>query len=173
MNPPILVDHSDKIDGLLEIKLDKFEDIRGVNFEGYNKSIYNKLDKFPVKEFLIDSFSISKKNSLRGFHGDKFNWKMIQCLYGEIQFFAIDYRETSKTYLNVIEFSLNGKNPNQILLPPSVVNAHLCISGECLFAYKLSNNYAKPEDQLHIKWNDPRFNLNWKTQNAVLSNRDK
>jgi dTDP-4-dehydrorhamnose 3,5-epimerase len=98
---------------------------------------------------------------------------MIQCLYGEIQFFALDYRPESKTYQNVIELNLNKDNFNQVLLPPGVINAHLCLSEECLFAYKLSHSYAKPEEQIHIKWNDTRFNLNWKTNNPVLSNRDK
>jgi dTDP-4-dehydrorhamnose 3,5-epimerase len=170
MNPPNFIEHNLKIDGLLEIKLDKHQDERGVNFEGYNYDVYKK---YNVPNFLVDSFSISKKHSLRGFHGDKINWKMIHCLIGEIQFYAIDTRENSKTFNNIIEFTLNEENFSQILLPPGVVNAHLCLSDECLFAYKLSHNYAKPEEQIHIKWNNKRFNLNWRTTNPVLSNRDR
>ena len=49
--------------------------------------------------FNRDKFSISKKNVLRGFHGDKKTWKLITCLRGEILCVVVDYRSNSKNYL--------------------------------------------------------------------------
>lgn len=154
-----------EIEGLYTYHPDKFEDHRGLNFEIHQHNDY------PI--FELDSCSMSKKDVLRGFHGDQVNWKLIQCLHGKIQFFAIDMREESKTYLNFKEFILDSKEPVQVLVPARVVNAHLCLSDECTFFYKWSKGYVPIGQQIHVKWNDPRFNLNWKTQKPILSDRDK
>jgi dTDP-4-dehydrorhamnose 3,5-epimerase-like enzyme len=177
MNNPTFIDHSDSngIMGLVEVKLDKFEDHRGYNFEGYNKELYKACDFWPTLEFPVDSFSVSFHGTVRGFHGDEFNYKLIQCLIGEIQFFVIDLNPESATYKNVLEWTLKDRSPTQILIPPKCVNAHACLSGNCMFTYKLSQNYVNQQGQIHMHWSAPEFKdkVNWRVKNPVLSERDK
>lgn len=176
MNNPKFINLSSIIDGLYLIDLDKYEDLRGANCETFNTAHFNKAkveDERISDAFLVDSISYSKKDSLRGFHGDEINSKLIQCLYGEIQFCVIDVRPESKTFRHVFEIILNYKEPKQVLIPKGCVNAHLCLSEQCIFYYKLSFNYAKPEEQIHIKWNDPLYKIEWKTSQPILSERDR
>jgi dTDP-4-dehydrorhamnose 3,5-epimerase len=175
MNPK-LVYKSNIIQNLVIIQPNIFYDNRGENFEGYNNKLYKILFKeanLKNINFKIDSFSISNKNVLRGFHGDKNNWKLIDIIYGEVNFVVIDTRKTSITYKNIEYIILNNINKYQVLVPAGCVNAHYVLSNKCIFHYKLSKNYVKQKDQIHIKWNDPVFNVNWNlTTIPILSNRD-
>lgn len=171
MEKPKCINHNKEILGLMEFKLDSFRDHRGQNFEIFNVED-SEIMELP---FRLDSCSVSKKNVLRGFHGDFCNWKLIQCLFGRIQFFVIDMREGSETFMNVKEFILDAKEPTQILVPSRVVNAHLCLSDECVFYYKWTDGYVPVSKQIHVKWNDSRFRdkIKWQTDTPILSDRDK
>jgi dTDP-4-dehydrorhamnose 3,5-epimerase len=166
MNPPKFTYHPE-ISGLKSYELDYHSDDRGLNFEILNDAANSG--------FSLDSCSMSKKGVLRGFHGDFLNYKLIQCLAGEIQFIVIDVNKASDTYLNVKEFILNAEKPTQILVPPQVVNAHLCLSEKCTFFYKWTYGYVPINNQIHVKWNDERFKdkFTWLLRNPILSERDK
>lgn len=155
-----------------------FSDHRGKNFEGYNEENYNRFFK-QIKDFekdglkfFVDSYSVSVKNVLRGFHGDTRTWKLIQCIKGAIYFVVIDVRPTSPTFHNHEIFDLNDKTRFQVIVPAGCANAHLCVSDECIFSYKLSNSYTEQKDQISIKWNDPKYNISWPITNPILSERD-
>ena len=60
----------------------------------------NKKDEFPIKlDFNHDKISTSRKNVIRGIHGDFKSWKFVTCLYGELYFVVVDNRKDSVTYL--------------------------------------------------------------------------
>ena len=144
-------------------------DFRGENVEIFSQGVYQDFVPGP---FVIDSISRSTKGVLRGFHGDLHAWKLIQVLYGSVHFVVIDTRPDSPTYSYVETFNLNDRNRLQILVPAGCVNAHMCMSDECLFHYKLTYGYVKPQDQIHIKWNDKRFDIHWPIDNPITSKRD-
>lgn len=169
---------SDILD-LFLVSRDSFEDFRGVNFEGFDKDIYhegfsksnNWKNENPT--FVADSYSKSTKNTLRGFHGDKDTWKLIQCLQGKIFFVVIDKRQDSPTFNKNKTFILSSENRNQVLVPKGCVNAHLCLSDECLFQYKITQKYVPQDKQIHVKWNDPEHEVYWPTKNPITSKRDE
>jgi dTDP-4-dehydrorhamnose 3,5-epimerase len=160
------------INDLIVIQPESFHDYRGENFETYNEEHYSKLFKNNNLKFVIDSFSNSTKNVLRGFHGDTENWKLIQVLKGNVYFVVIDTRTNSSTYKNIQYFQLNDKNRLQVLVPAGCVNAHLVMSEDCVFHYKLTKSYIPIENQIHVKWNNPDFNVYWPIKTPILSKRD-
>ena len=56
-------------------------------------------------EWKISKFTRSRKNVLRGLHGDDVTWKHITCVYGAFYLVVVDYREDSPTYLEWDSFS--------------------------------------------------------------------
>ncbi len=144
-------------------------DYRGEYFETFHKDIYKALCP---SEFVVDDISVSRKNTLRGLHGDEKTWKLIQCLFGEIFEVVVDLRKNSPTYLNWQGFALNDKNRYQLLIPAGCINGHLCLSDMCLFSYKQTEYYTGAENQLSIKWDDPLLNIHWPINNPILSDRD-
>ena len=82
---------SPTIQGLLNIKLDIFQDYRGEIWTIYS-------DEFTRYKFVQDKISISRFGVLRGFHGDSQTAKLITCLSGQFQLVVVDLRKNSKTY---------------------------------------------------------------------------
>lgn len=132
----------------------------------------NKLKKLI---FNHDKFSVSKKNVLRGLHGDNKTWKLISCVYGKIFFVVVDYDKKSKTFSRYKKFILSHKNNVQILVPPKFLNGFLCLSENCVLHYKLSykGKYFDYDKQISKKWNDKKFNIKWPKKKYILSKRDK
>jgi len=157
---------SKKIDGMKIVVLDTFEDERGEIWTTYS-------NKHTNIDFVEDKLTISRFGVLRGFHGDSNTVKLISCLSGRIQFAVADLRKNSKTYGNVETFIISDKEPKVIEVPAGCVNAHLCLSDECVFHYKWSENYAGPDEQVTVSWDDPDLAVNWIIRNPILSERDK
>jgi len=159
-----------KLNGVLLINLEVFEDHRGYYIETYNEDVYKK-NGIDVK-FVQDDISVSKKNVLRGIHGDKETWKLISCLEGEFYLVLINNDENSSQYKQRASFTLSEQNRIQILVPPRFGVGHLVISKRAIFHYKQST-YYNPKEQFTIVWNDPEYKILWPSKNPILSKRDK
>lgn len=146
-----------------------FKDFRGEYVETYNKDLYHK-NGIDIN-FIQDDISYSKKNVLRGIHGDQKTWKLISCLFGEFYLMVVNNDPNSKQYMKSISFILSDKNRYQVLVPPKFGNGHLVLSDECIFHYKQSTYYDR-EGQFTILWNDLKYNLDWPSSKPILSERD-
>ena len=151
------------------IELDSFEDHRGEYIETYNEKLY-KENGINTK-FIQDDISISKKNVLRGIHGDPNTAKLVTCLYGEFILVVVDCDESSPTYLKHFSITLSRKNKIQVFIPQNYGNGHLVTSDEATFHYKQNTMY-QPSNQFTFKWNDERLNIKWPIKNPILSKRD-
>jgi dTDP-4-dehydrorhamnose 3,5-epimerase len=159
-----------KLNGVYKIFLTSFLDHRGSYTEIYNRNFF--LDNNIKIEFIQDDISVSKRNVLRGIHGDDNTWKLISCLYGEFQLIVVNNDVNSKEYKQWTSFILSPKKKLQVLIPPKFGNGHLVLSESCIFHYKQNTEYNR-SGQFTIKWNDPFYNFNWKIKNPILSERDK
>ena len=124
--------------------------------------------------FKHDKFSTSKRNVLRGIHGDTKSWKLVTCVHGEIQQVVVDMRKDSPTYKQWQDFIISKDNQQLILIPPNMGNAYYVNSSEAVYYYKLAYNgdYIDADEQFSVKWNDNTIGINWMSDNPILSNRD-
>ncbi len=156
---------------LSKIKIYKdnaFVDKRGIYWTSWQKK------KF-IKSFNHDKFSLSKKNVLRGLHGDKKSWKLISCVYGKILFVVVNNIPNDNEYRKYMKIIISPLNRKKILIPPNFLTGHLIMSKEAVLHYKFSYNGAYPDvkDQISVKWNDPSINIIWPNKKPILSRRDK
>lgn len=152
------------------IKLESFNDFRGKYIESFNLKKYTRLYGI---DFVQDDFSYSKKNVLRGFHGDIKTWKLFSCISGKVQFAFINNNKKSKMYLHNEDFILDENSQKQILVPPNFGSAHLVLSSKAIIHYKQST-YYKQYKQFTISYNNPFLNFDWKIdKKPILSERDK
>ena len=124
--------------------------------------------------FKHDKFSTSKRNVLRGIHGDTKSWKLVTCVHGEIQQVVVDMRKDSPTYKQWQDFIINKDNQQLILIPPNMGNAYYVSSEEAVYHYKLAYNgdYIDADEQFSVKWNDEKINIKWISDTPILSHRD-
>lgn len=151
------------------VNLKKFKDFRGYYIETFNEKKY--FSKYGIK-FVQDDFSSSKKNILRGFHGDDGTWKIFSCIYGQVQFAFINYNKKSKNYKKNISIVLSEKDSKQIIVPPKFGTAHLVISDKAIIHYKQSS-YYKEFKQFTINYKSSVFRFKWKSKKIITSSRDK
>lgn len=155
------------------IKPDVFKDSRGLLYTTFLKNEIENLLTTKAS-FVHDKFAISKKNVLRGIHGDFFSWKLITCVYGRIFQVVVDNRKESKTYLKHFSLFLESSTPKSVLIPPGFGNAFQVLSENAVYNYKLaySGAYKDADEQFTLKWNDQRISIDWPNNNPILSNRD-
>lgn len=159
------------LSGVKLIELDLFKDFRGTYQETYNFNEYR--DNGLNIDFVQDDISISKFNVLRGLHGDKNTWKLVSCLQGEFFLAVVNFDKTSKQFCKHHTFVLNGNDNYQVLIPPSFGNGHLVLSEKTIFHYKQSTYYEGMEKQFTLRWDDPKLNITWPSNNPILSKRDQ
>ena len=156
---------------VIVIERNVFPDPRGFNTEIYSEKDYS--DKGINIKFVEQTMSCSKKNVLRGVHGDDETWKLISCLYGEVYFVVINYNHKSKYFGRWQSFTLSPHNGLQVLVPPNYGNGHIVLTDQAVFHYNRSAYYKGLGNQFTVKWNDPRFNISWPIKNPILSKRDE
>ena len=93
---------------------DIWTDYRGTMWTHWEQSM-------DTPEQKISKFTHSRKNVLRGLHGDNETWKHITCVYGAFYLVVVDYREDSPTYLQWDSFTLDDKNCKSVLVPPCLL----------------------------------------------------
>lgn len=145
-------------------------DHRGIYAEIYHEEEY--FAKGIKLKFVEQVFSFSKKNVLRGLHGDDRTYKMVCCPFGALFLAVVNYDETSSHFGQWETFILTPENGLQILVPPRYINGHLILSEWAMFHYNQSEYYHGAENQISVRWNDPRFNIGWPVVNPILSARD-
>jgi dTDP-4-dehydrorhamnose 3,5-epimerase len=135
-------------------------------------SIYTIYDQRDLRiNFVQDKISKSFQGVIRGFHGDNTTWKFITCLYGKIKLITYNIdADIKNTYI------LDGddKDSISVLISPRTLNAHQCLSSECIFYYKWSEFYTSPSDQWSVNYNDSDISPDWSTDFCdIISDRDK
>ena len=156
---------------VLVIKRKISYDRRGFYAEMYSETDYHNAG-ITVK-FVEDDFSFSKKNVLRGLHGDSKTWKLVSCPFGRLYFVVLNYDEESKFYGRWVAMEITPESCLQVLVPPRHANGHLVLSYAAIFHYKQSEYYRSADDQFVVKWNDPKFNISWPiSETPILSARD-
>lgn len=139
-----------------------FYDNRGKIATVWDKSI--GFEQYQTK------FAISKKNVLRGFHGELYASKLICCVIGKCLFKLMCCRYNCD---NVNKpFSITLKNAKRsILIGPEVLIANLCLSNYALLSYHLDRPY-NIKDQVTVRWNDSTLGFRWPIEKPILSHRD-
>ena len=158
-----------KLPGVLLITPEIVRDARGEYVETYNKEMY--LREGITADFIQDDISVSRKDVLRGFHGDPVTWKLISCLWGEFYLVIVQCDETKPSFGEWVSFTLSDRTKQQVLVPPMHGVAHLALTDRIIFNYK-QTTYYDPSIQFSYKWDDPRFKVEWPITNPILSKRD-
>ena len=166
------IQESKILKGVYVVKPNKFKDLRG---EIWTAFAQESLGNLCPLNFVLDKFTFSHFNVLRGIHGDHKSWKLVTCVYGEILQVVVDCRKDSPTYLKWESWEISPQNQKLILLPPNMGNAQYVKSKEgALYYYKWAyeGEYVDADSQFTYAWNDERIGVDWETTNPILSQRD-
>lgn len=161
-----------EIDGLIILEPKIFHDERGYFFESFNEKVFKEAGV--IDNFVQDNQSCSQKDVVRGLHFQKPPFaqaKLVRVIQGSVIDFAVDIRRNSPTYGKYVSVLLSGDNFKQFYIPVGFAHGFTALEDNTIFAYKCSNFYNK-ESEGSIIFNDPILNIDWKTPNPIVSDKD-
>ena len=161
-----------ELEGVYIIEPMVFRDQRGWFLESYSKK---KLPEI-CTDFVQDNHSYSaEKNVLRGIHFQLEPYaqaKLVRCIAGAVMDFAVDLRKGSPTYKKWIGVELSNTNKRMLYLPRGFGHGFITLTADVEFVYKTDNYYNQESDR-SIRFDDPELNINWGTDNPILSEKDQ
>lgn len=162
------------ISDILIIEPQVFEDNRGLFFESFNQSQFEKILGREVN-FVQDNQSISLKGVLRGMHYQllpNIQGKLIRVVQGEVFDVAIDLRKSSATFGKWVGEVISAENKKQMWIPEGFAHGFLTLSESATFLYKTTNYYSQ-KDERSIRWDDEIINIKWPIKKPILSSKDE
>ena len=161
-----------KLEGVLLVTPQVFEDDRGFFMETYNQQKAKEAGM--PSEFVQDNHSKSSKGVLRGLHFQSPQWqgKLVRVVQGEIFDVAVDIRDGSPTYGQWVGVYLNEKNKQQLYVPEGFAHGFVVTSDTAEVIYKCTSLYA-PQQEGSVLWNDPDIGIDWPVESPLLSNKDR
>ena len=163
-----------KLSGAYIIDLKKLEDERGFFARAFCTDDFEKHGLNPVTAQCNLSRS-EKKYTLRGFHyqtGDAQEAKTVRCIRGRILDVIIDVRKDSPTYCQHVAVELSADNYRSLYVPEGFAHSFITLEDRCEVYYHVSQLYT-PGQEAGIRWNDPQFDIEWPTDQPILSEKDQ
>jgi dTDP-4-dehydrorhamnose 3,5-epimerase len=160
--------------GLFILEPKVFRDERGFFLESFNKFFFEKKG-LPV-DFIQDNHAYSKgQGVLRGLHFQLppfAQTKLVWVTRGAVIDVVVDLRKGSPTYLQSFKIELSSENFRRLLIPKGFAHGYETLTNESEFMYKVDAVYS-PASEAGIRWDDKDLAIDWKTQNPILSEKDK
>ena len=161
-----------EIKGVIEITPTVFNDSRGYFFEFFHRQTFAK--NGIAEDFLQDNHSYSLPGVIRGLHFQKTphaQKKLVRILKGKIFDVAVDLRRDSPTFGQSISLIMDDQKHNMIYIPGGFAHGFAAME-ESIVNYKCTALYHK-ESECGIRFDDPRLNIQWPVDQAIVSDKDK
>jgi dTDP-4-dehydrorhamnose 3,5-epimerase len=121
-----------------------------------------------------NSFGIHK-GTLRGMHyqiAPKAETKLIRCIRGSLYDMILDLRDGSPTFGHSFGVELSAENRRMMYLPKGFAHGTLTLTDDTEMMY-LVDEFFSPAYERIIRYNDPKFMLQWPAAPTVMSDKDK
>lgn len=117
----------------------------------------------------------ARRRTLRGLHYQAAPYeevKAVRCTQGAIYDVIVDLRPESSTYLGWFGVELSAANRRMLYVPKGVAHGFLTLSDATEVYYQISEPYVAHAAR-GVRWNDPRFGIEWPAPPEVISERDR
>jgi dTDP-4-dehydrorhamnose 3,5-epimerase len=164
---------SQKIDGLVLIIPDVFEDDRGA----FRRNFCAKELRENGINMSVCQGNISENISaytMRGFHYQKNpsdEAKILTPISGVIYNVVIDLRKSSPTFLKSVTLEVSSFRRETLHVPAGCANAFLTTVANTVVQYYMGD-YFRSETYAGFRYNDPYFSIHWPHVPMVISDRD-
>ncbi|HKW09672.1 MAG TPA: dTDP-4-dehydrorhamnose 3,5-epimerase family protein, partial [Gemmatimonadaceae bacterium] len=116
----------------------------------------------------------TRRGTLRGMHFQVAPFeeaKLVRCTMGAIHDVVIDVRPGSPTHLRHFAVELSASNRRALYIPPGFAHGFQTLADDTEVFYQMSEFFA-PECSRGIRWNDPRFAIEWPIAEPIIIDRD-
>lgn len=155
------------------IDLDKKGDDRGFFARFYCQNEF--ADAGLIRDFVQINTSLSAKaGTLRGMHYQlppSAEVKIVRCIRGALWDCIIDLRPESSTFGKWFGHTLSAENRTMMYVPQGFAHGFITLTDDAEALYLVSSFYD-PKAERGLRWNDPRFGIEWPREPLELSQKD-
>jgi dTDP-4-dehydrorhamnose 3,5-epimerase len=162
------------IAGTFLVDLDRREDARGFFARAFCEREFASHGLVSRFVQVNDSLSVAR-GTLRGVHyqlAPKAETKLIRCVRGALFDVVLDLRRGSPTFGRSFGAELTAENRRMMYVPKGLAHGFLTLADDTEAFYLVDELYA-PEQERGIRWNDPRFAIEWPFTPSVVSEKDQ
>ncbi len=160
--------------GAYIIDLEKKGDDRGFFARVFCKQEF-KQHELETEFVQINNSLSAKKGTLRGMHyqlDPHAEVKVVRCIKGRLWDVILDIRPNSPTFGQWFGAELSAENRRMMYVPKGFAHGFITLEDDTEAFYLVSAYYA-PEFERGIRWNDPKFNIQWPIEPQVISDKDR
>jgi dTDP-4-dehydrorhamnose 3,5-epimerase len=122
----------------------------------------------------VNNSLTAEQGTLRGLHyqlSSHSETKIVRCIRGAIWDCILDLRPDSRTFGKWYGAELTAENRNMMYVPKGFAHGFITLTSNAETFYLVDEFYA-PEAERIVRWNDPKFAVNWPLQPTVISEKD-
>jgi len=156
------------------IDLERKEDSRGFFSRVFCEKEFSEQGLSGKIAQVNNSLSVDQ-GTLRGLHYQlppKAETKIVRCLKGSLFDVILDIRKDSPTFGKSFGAVLSAENRRMMYVPKGFAHGFLTLEPNSEIIYFVSEPYSK-ELERGIRWDDPRFKIEWPEIPKVVSERDQ
>lgn len=123
----------------------------------------------------INNSLTGMRGTLRGLHYQlepAAEVKVMRCIAGALWDVVLDIRPASPTFGRWFGAELTAENRRMMYAPRGTAHGFVTLADNTETFYLVSAFYA-PELERGVRWNDPRFAIEWPVIPAVMSDKDR
>lgn len=165
--------HPTPLKGAYTIEPERRGDDRGFFARVFCQSEFTEAGLTPQFVQVNNSLS-AKKGTLRGLHyqlAPKAEVKIVRCIRGALWDAIVDLRPDSPTFTQWFGAELNAENRLMMYVPQGFAHAILTLTDDAEALYMVSEFYG-PEQERGLRWNDPKFKIDWPIEPSEVSPKD-
>ena len=129
-----------------------------------------------VTRFVQVNNSLSaERGTLRGMHyqlSPHAETKLVRCVRGVLYDVILDFREGSPTFGRWFGAELSAENRRMMYVPKGFAHGFITLTDDVETFYFTDEFYA-PELERGVRWDDPRFGIEWPMAPVIISDKDR
>lgn len=162
------------LQGAYLIDLEKHGDERGFFARIFCEEEFRK-HRLVTKFVQVNNSLSAIRGTLRGLHyqlAPRAETKLVRCIRGALYDVILDLRAGSRTFGKSFGAELTADNRRMMYVPKEFAHGFITLVDDTEAFYFTDEVYA-PELERGVRWNDPRFGIEWPMEPVVLSERDR
>ncbi len=162
------------VHGAYVIDLEKRGDARGFFARAFCEREFG--EHRLATRFVQMNNSLSAQNgTLRGMHyqlAPKAETKLVRCVRGALYDVILDLRKESPTFGKSYGAELTAENRRMMYVPKGFAHGLITLTDDAEALYLVDEFYS-PEQERGVRWNDPRFAIEWPIPPVIVSDKDR
>lgn len=123
----------------------------------------------------VNNSSSASRGTLRGMHyqlAPHAETKVVRCIRGSLWDVILDLRAESPTFGRWFGAELSAENRRMMYVPKGFAHGFVTLTDDTEAFYFVDEFYA-PQHERGVRWNDPRFGIQWPTTPTTISDKDR